>query len=67
LLNRLQAEASPVPLVLLCGDLDGDALVRLQEEGFAAVATRPATRIELDTCLRRVFDARRTANESVPT
>lgn len=65
LLNRLQAEATPVPLVLLCSELGDDALGRLHAEGFAAVATRPTSRDELDACLRRVFNSRRAANESV--
>ena len=65
LLNRLQAEATAVPLVLLCGDLGDDAIRRLREEGFAAVVNRPANGDELDACLRRVFDARRAAREQV--
>jgi carbon storage regulator len=65
LLNRLQAEATPVPLILLCSDLGAEAPGHLLEEGFAAVATRPTNRDELDACLRRVFDSRRAASESV--
>lgn len=65
LLNRLQTEANPVPLVLLCGELGDDAISRLHAEGFAAVLPRPASRNELDDCLTRVFDARRATNEQV--
>ncbi|MBI5758187.1 MAG: carbon storage regulator [Planctomycetales bacterium] len=67
LLNRLQAEATPVPLVLLCNDLGDDAIRRLREEGFADVVNRPENRDELDVCLRHVFDARRAARERVST
>lgn len=65
LLNRLQAESTSVPLILLCGEMGDDAIRRLREEGFAAVVNRPENRDELDACLRRVFDSRRAARERV--